>query len=136
MSIPFLPSLRDMVFLLVSALFVLGAVDGGSVFLTRMSVPDAARQAGYAAAAAAENQPTTRQTAMVAFRAARKDAATRNLVVRPKDFTLYPDGRVTLTADRTAPTMLLHRISALRHLTDVSVTVTVSKYAPAIWKRG
>lgn len=126
MRIPFLPSLRALVFLLVSAVVVLGLVDGGSVFLTRMQVPDAARQVGYAAAASVENKPTTRQTAMVAFQTARRDARTRNLVVLPKDFTLYPDGRITLTADRTAPTMLLHRISALRDLADVSATVTVT----------
>lgn len=126
MRIPFLPSLRAVILLLASAVFVLAAVDGGSVFLTRMSVPDAARQVGYAAAAEAENKPATRQTAMAAFQAARQDARSRNLVVRPRDFTLYPDGRVTLTADRTAPTMLLHRIAALEGLADVSATVTVN----------
>ena len=126
MRVPFLPSLKPLVFLLVSAVVVLGTVDGGSVFLTRMSVPDAARQVGYEAAAAVENRPTTRQTAMVAFQAARQDARGRNLLVRPQGFTLYPDGRVTLTASRTAPTMLLHRISALADLADVSATVTVT----------
>lgn len=126
MRIPFLPGLKALVLLVVSAVLVLGAVDGGSVFLTRMSVPDAARQVGYAAAAAAENQPTTRQTAMVAFGAASEDARARNISISTKNFTLYPDGRVTLTARRTAPTLLLHRISALSHLSDVRATVTVT----------
>ena len=40
--------------MLASVVLVLTVIDGGSIFLTRMSVPDAAKNAGYAAAAAAE----------------------------------------------------------------------------------
>lgn len=126
MSFPFLPGLRVLALMIVAAVSVAGVVDAGSVYLTRMSVPDAAKQVGYAAAEAAEDQPTTRQTALVAFRAAREDASTRDLTIPSKGFTLYPDGRVRLTARRTAPTLLLHRISALRHLSEVGVTVTVA----------
>ena len=42
-----------------------------------------------------------------------------------KGFAIYPDGRVTLTGTKTAPTILLHRLSFLRHFAEVSTTVTV-----------
>ncbi len=42
-----------------------------------------------------------------------------------KGFTIYPDGRVTLTGTKTAPTILLHRLSFLSHFAEVSTTVTV-----------
>lgn len=119
-------SVRSLVLSLVAAVLVLSVIDGGSVFLTRMSVPDAARNAGYAAARAAEGQPTTRRTVLIAYEAAREDGVKRNLQIRTKNFTLYPDGKVKLTATRTASTVALHRISAWSHWADVSATVTVS----------
>jgi hypothetical protein len=100
-------------------------VDGGSVMLTRISVTDDARNAGYNAAAAAQNLPTTRQTALIAFEAAQETAKEKGLTVSTEDFTLYPDGRVRLTTGRAAPTLLLHRVDSLRHLGEVEATVTV-----------
>lgn len=120
-----IPSLRPLILLVLAGVLLLAAIDGGSVLLTRMAIPDAAKQVGYAAAVAVENRPATRENAIVALRAARDDAETRNLVVPNKGFTLYPDGRVTLTAHRTAPTLVLKRISAISDMADVSVTVTV-----------
>jgi hypothetical protein len=119
-------SLRTTVWLLVSAVIVVVLIDGGSVALTRMSVPDAALNTGYVAAAAAKGKPTTRGTALVAYRAAREDGKKRHLHIRTKNFTLYPDGKVKLTATRTARTLVLHRFSASSHLAEVSATVTVS----------
>lgn len=112
--------------MLISAVFVLSAIDGGSIFLTRMSVPDAAKNAGYAAARAAEGQPTTRRTVLVAYDAAREDGEKRNLKIKTGNFTLYPDGKVKLTATRTARTLVVRRVSAWSHWADVSATVTVS----------
>ena len=112
--------------MLAAVAFVLSVVDGGSVFLTRMSVPDAARNAGYAAARAAENQPMTRRTVLVAYNAARDDGDKRNLEIKTRNFTLYPDGKVKLTASRTARTLVLRRIPSWSHWADVSATVTVS----------
>jgi hypothetical protein len=126
MRMPSISSVRGLVLTLAAVVFVLGAIDGGSIFLTRMSVPDAALNAGYVAAAAAKGQPTTRGTALVAYRAAREDGKKRDLQIRTKDFTLYPDGKVKLTATRTARTVVLHRIPDWSHWADVSATVTVS----------
>ena len=112
--------------MLASVVLVLTVIDGGSIFLTRMSVPDAAKNAGYAAAAAAEGQPTTRRTVLVAYNAARDDCQKRNLKIKTGNFTLYPDGKVKLTASRTASTLVLRRIPSWSHWADVSATVTVS----------
>lgn len=126
MRIPFLPGIRATVWLFAATVLVLGAVDAGSVFLTRMSVPDEARRAGYAAATAVEEQEATPQSVRVAFDAAREEARGRNISVSTKRFTLYPDGRVTLTARRTAPTLLLHRIPPVSHWAEVRASVTVT----------
>ena len=119
-------ALRPVTYLAVAALFLLGVVDGGSVFLALMSVPDRAREVGHAAARAVEGQPANQHNARVAYDAAVHAANTRTLTVETKGFTLYPDGRVTLTATRTAPTLLLERIPPLRHLAQATATVTVS----------
>lgn len=119
-------SRRGFVFSLASVLLVLAVVDGGSVLLARISVADQARGAGYAATAAVTDQPATAETVRLAFEAARDDARARDISISTKSFTLYPDGRVTLTARRTAPTLLLNRISALSHLAQVRATVTVT----------
>lgn len=124
MRIP-LPPVRGLVMLVVTVGFVVAAIDAGSVVMNRMTVPDDVRAAGHAAAEVAKNQPATRQTALAAYEAAVDDARQTGITVQTKGFTLYPDGRVTLTAGKTAPTLLLDRIAALRDLAEVRTTVTV-----------
>lgn len=119
-------ALRALAFVVVAALLTGAAVDGGSIVLTRLSVPDDAADVGHAAAANTEGQPATQQTAVVAFDAARRAAAPLGVRVRPDDFTLYPDGRVTVTATRTAPTLLLHRLPLLHDVATVTATETVA----------
>ena len=46
--------------------------------------------------------------------------------IRAKNFTIYKDGRVTLTGVQTAPTLLLEHIGALQHFTTVKATDTVT----------
>jgi hypothetical protein len=120
-----IPFLRPLILFVLAGVLLLAAVDGGSILLTRMAIPDAAKQVGYAAAVAVENRPATRENAIVALRAARDDAENRDLIITNKGFTLYPDGRVKLTARRTAPTLVLKRLSSFSDMADVSVTVTV-----------
>lgn len=124
MRIPALP-LRLIVGVAVAIVLVLAAVDGGSVVLTRLSVPDETRSAGVAAADAVRDLPTTRQSAVRAHDEAWRAARTHGLRVLTRDFRLYPDGRVHLTATRTAPTLLLRRIPGLRDLAVVTASVTV-----------
>ena len=128
MRIPALPiGLRGLVMLAAAVVFTLAVVDAGSIILTRMSVPDDVRSIGHTAAAAAADKPVTRQTARQAFESAQADARGYGIEVSTEDFTLYPDGRVRLTAGKTAPTVLLDRVEALRHLAEVRTTVTVDK---------
>lgn len=111
--------------LAAAALLVVTVVDGGSVLLTEMSVPDDTTTAGHAAAGAVEDERVSQQAAITAFEAARSTAAGDLLEVRSRSFRLFPDGEVTLTASRTAPTLVMHRIPFLRDLTVVTSTVTV-----------
>lgn len=122
-----IPGLRPLIWTALALVLTLAALDTGSVVLTRLAVPDQAREAGYAAAEAVRDQPVDRQSAQVALRAAREQAGTTGNSVRARDFVLRRDGEVSLTAGRTAPTLVLHRIPQLRHLARVTESVTVSR---------
>jgi hypothetical protein len=117
--------IRPLVGLVVALVLLLAAVDAGSVVLTRLRVPDETRSAGAAAADAVRDLPATRQSAVRAHQAANRAARSHGLRVLTRDFRLYPDGRVRLTATRTAPTLLLHRISWLSDLAVVTASETV-----------
>lgn len=119
--------LRGLVMLAAAVAFALAVVDVGSIMLTSLSVPDDIRSVGRTAAAAAADEPVTRQTAKQAFEAAQAEARGYGIEVSTEDFTLYPDGRVKLTGGKTAPTVVLERIEALRHFAEVRTTVTVEK---------
>ena len=43
-----------------------------------------------------------------------------------KNFEIYPDGSVTLTGTKTAPTLLLKHLSVFAHWARVSNTLTVA----------
>ena len=120
------PPLRPIGHFAVAAVVVGFGIDAGSVALTRLSTPDDVREAGQAAAEAVKEMPVDRQTATVAFAAAADEGRAHGLRILPRDFRLFPDGRVELTAARTAPTLLLDHISALHDLTSVESTATVT----------
>lgn len=118
-------SIRGVVAVAALVLVVL-AVDTGSVLLTKMSSHDDVQQAGYQAAAVAKRGPATRQTAVVALAAAERDAEPHGIRVASKGFTIYPDGRVTLTGTKTAPTLLMKHLAPFDHVIHVSTTLTVA----------
>jgi hypothetical protein len=120
------PPLRPIGYFLVAAVVVGFGIDAGSVVLTRLSTPDDVREAGQAAAEAVKGMPVDRQAATMAFAAAADEGRTYELRILPRDFRLFPDGRVELTAARTAPTLLLAHISALKDLTSVESSATVT----------
>ena len=113
-------------FFLAAALALVAVIDGGSVVMSRLAVPDDTLTAGHAAAKAAEGLPVTEQTAVVAFEAAQRSATPQGLTVGTDDFQLYADGRVTLTASRVAPTLVFKHLPMLRDLAQVTSTATVS----------
>jgi len=117
--------LRAAPVVLAVALGVLGLVETGSVAITRVTLPGHAREAGRAAAEAVGGRPTMPETAVLAYGAAQRVADGHRETVRRADFTVYGDGRVKLTGEKTAPTVLLHLIPGLRDLTHAHATVTV-----------
>lgn len=121
-----LAPLRPLIWLAVAAALVVAAIDAGSVVLTRVKVPDDVKKAGLAAASEVENEPVNQRAAAVAYDTATRHARPLGIEIKPKNFTLYPDGRVELTGVRTAPTLLLDRIEPLRHFAKVKATATVS----------
>lgn len=103
------------------------ALDGGSIMLTRLQLPDDVRTAGHVAATNASGKPINRQSAVGALAAARTEADKHDITVQGETFILQPDGRITLTGTKSAPTLLAGRISALRDLTEVASTTTVGE---------
>lgn len=119
-------TIRPAVLLFVATVFIATAIDGGSVVLTRLTVPDHVREAGQAAAQAIENDPVDQRTAQLALATAREEARRHGMKIRAKHFTIYKGGQVTLTGVQTAPTLLLDRIPPLRHFATVKATDTVT----------
>ena len=120
------PPLRPIGYFLVAAVVVGFGIDGSSVVMTRLSTPDEVRKAGQAATEAVRGMPVDRRAATIAFTAAADEGRAHGLRIRPRDFRLFPDGRVELTAARTAPTLLLDHISPLSDLTRVESSATVT----------
>jgi hypothetical protein len=116
---------RALLLLAVTALPVLGVVDGGSIGYARLSTEDDARTVALAAAQAVRGEPLTQQTALTAYRTASATASRFGATVAQKDFTVHGDGSVTLTLSRKAPTVVVGRLPFLRDRTAVSATVTV-----------
>jgi hypothetical protein len=98
--------------------------DGGSVLAMNFIVPDDTSAAGKAAATAVEELPTDEQAVTIAFAAAQTAGTENSLRIHRRGFRLFPDGRVTLTASREAPTLVFEHLPWLRELTDISATTT------------
>lgn len=121
-----LSPLRPLIWLAVAAALVVAAVDGGSVVLARIKVPDDVKRAGLAAASEVEGEPVNQRAATIAYDTASRYARPLGIEIKAKTFTLYPDGRVELTGVRIAPTLVLDRIEPLRHYAKIKATETVS----------
>jgi hypothetical protein len=118
-------NVRTVIFLVAAVLVVLG-IDSGSIFLTKMSSADDVRNAGYAAAAVAQQGAPTQAMAVAALDAAQADADDHGIVVNRRNFEIYPGGTVRLTGTKTAGTLLLKYIPELAHLARVKTTLTVA----------
>jgi len=103
-------------------------LDAGSVFMTRLSVSDDGNQAGRAAARAVTGLPLTPATAMTGYEAALEVTGEKDgVTVRKSDFEVLPGGGVALTVERTAPSLVLKRVSWLERFGFVEVSVVVQK---------
>lgn len=118
--------LRPLLWLAVAAALVVAAVDAGAVVLARIKVPDDVKRAGLAAATEVEDEPVNQRAAALAYDTATRQARPLGIDIKAESFTLYPDGRVSLTGVRTVPTLVLGRIDPLRHFTKVTASETVS----------
>jgi hypothetical protein len=121
-----LSPLRPLAYLAIAAGLMVTVIDAGAVMLVRIKTPDDVRAAGIAAATAVKSRPVNADTARTAFDVATEESRPIGLVVKATSFTLYPDGRVSLTGTRTAPTLLLERVDALSDLAKVTASATVS----------
>ena len=111
--------------LLIAVVIVLIAIDGGSVFLTKISPPTTSRAPATRRLRWRRRcRPTSRRRSSLCTWPSGMPRATAS-PVKDTSFVIYPGGRVTLTGTKTAPTVLFHHFSWLASLARVSTTVTV-----------
>ena len=110
------------------AVVLVVVLDTGSIFLTKMSLSDDANQAGREAARAVSELPLNSKTAELGYEAATKVTGFKDGVsVRQSDFEVLPGGRVKLTVERTAPSLVMGRVSWIARFGVVAVTTVVEK---------
>lgn len=129
--VPFRSVIRPLGIMTLAAVPLLGVIDTGAVGYARLATDDDAATVARAAAEAVRGLALSQQTAQIAYQAADSTARRFGATVARKDFAVHRDGRVTLTLERTAPTLLIGHLPFLCDLTDISTTVTVepSPYA-------
>lgn len=109
---------------LVATLAVLGVLgfDLLSLATARFQAEDHAQSAVRAASSAYRSTPSVQ----AAYDAAVAEVAPQGDTVDAASFQVGPDGRVTLTLHRTAATMLVDKVGALRGWTEVATTVSAA----------
>ena len=110
---------------LVVTLAVLGVIgfDAISVAAAHFQAEDHAQTA----ARAANEVYKTPNDLQAAYDAAYASVAEHGDTIDPQTFSVGPDGALTLTLQRTAPTMLVEKISALRPWAEVERTVSARR---------
>ncbi len=109
---------------LVVTLAVLGVIgfDLISLGAARFQAEDHAQAAARAANASYRSTPDLQK----AYDAALAEVAQHGDTIDPQTFTVGPDGTVTLTLRRTAPTMLVEKIGPARQWAEVDVTLSAA----------
>lgn len=107
---------------LVVVLALLGVVgfDLISLGTARLRAEDNAQSAARAADASWKSAKDLQQAYDAALAEVVKDGDT----IDPQTFTVSPEGGITLTLRRTAPTMLVEKIGPARRWAEVEVTVS------------
>lgn len=107
---------------LVGTLAVLGLIgfDAISLGSAQFQAEDHAR----AAVRAASETYRGGKDVQKAYEAALAEIAQHDETIDPQTFTIRPDGEITLTLRRVAPTMVLEKIPPLRDWAQVQRTVT------------
>lgn len=89
----------------------------------RFTVEDTAQQAGRAAVRAYADTSDLQR----AYEAALAEADSAQETIAPTSFSIAPDGAVTLTVDRTSPTMVIEKVPQIRSWATSSATTTVRR---------
>ena len=115
---------------LVATLAVLGVIgfDLVSLGAARFQAEDHAQTA----VRAANESWKSAKDLQAAYDAALAEVVEHGDTIDPQTFTVGPDGSITLTLHRTAPTMVVEKIGPVRSWADVEVTVSA---APAACRR-
>ncbi|MGB8652163.1 MAG: hypothetical protein WCD35_16045 [Mycobacteriales bacterium] len=100
------------------ALVGLLAFDGIALVTTNFTAAD---QATTAASAAADAYKSTHDVQQ-AYNAATAAVAADGDTIETKTFRVDPDGHITLVLHRTATTLWMHRIGALKKYTEITQT--------------
>ena len=109
---------------LVATLAVLGVIgfDLVSLGTARFQAEDHAQSA----VRAANDAYAGSKDLQAAYDAALAEVVEHGDTIDPQSFSVAPDGTITLTLHRTAPTMLVEKIAPLRPWADVERTVTAT----------
>lgn len=106
---------------IVLAILGVAGFDAISVGIAQLSATD---DAGKAALAASSAWRASRGNVQTAYAAAVGSTQGQQETVDTKTFTIAADGTVTLHLHRVATTLVLWRISPLKHWADVEATGT------------
>ena len=107
---------------LVVALAVLGVI--GFDLISLGSARFQAEEHAQAAAREAGARYSSTKDVQAAYDAAVGEVAQHGDTIDPQTFTVAPDGTVTLTLRRSAPTMLIEKVKQARGWAEVEITVT------------
>jgi hypothetical protein len=109
---------------LVATLAVLGVIgfDLISLGTARFQAEDHAQAAVRAANDAYQGSTNVQ----AAYDAALAEVVEHGDTIDPQTFSIGPDGTITLTLHRTAPTMVVEKVAPLREWADVRRTVTAT----------
>jgi hypothetical protein len=111
------------VWLVLLAVLVIGAIDAGSIVLTTIKASSAADKAAVRGATVFHLEDTRGEALDAALQQLEEDMP--NAKLDPEDFAIDPpSGRVSVRITAKAPTLLVGRISFLRHYTKITETST------------
>lgn len=108
---------------LVLSVLGLVAFDGISLVQARFQAADRAQQAAGAAARAYGSSPDVQK----AYEAALLEVAASGDTIAPTEFAIAPDGAVTVTVRRTAPTLVVEKVGPLRPYAEVASSATARR---------
>ena len=110
------------VWIVLAVLLGIAAIDTGQILYARFKADDAAQNAAFDAVVALRSSQGDRDAA---YRAALQSVQDTDAGAKLTAFTIDPStGEVTVTVVKKAPTLLVGRLSFLKHLAKAKATET------------